>query len=133
MTTTRPTGAVGIELDRETLLAAGRAQLEAQYPDRDPQKLTDGPLPQMLIPVNRGEVAIVNGEGVGCVADEHSIIDVYFGHEYDWIKIALTLDAGQQRGNRHDDRSRRRHPRLRLTARREPLQLVSKIRLPPVN
>ena len=93
MTTTRPTGAVGIELDRETLLAAGRAQLEAQYPDRDPQKLTDGPLPQMLIPVNRGEVAIVNGEGVGCIADEHSIIDVYFGHEYDWIKIALTLDA----------------------------------------
>ncbi len=88
---TRPAGALTTVLDSEALLAAAREQLPLQYPGSDPVALRDGPLPQMLFTVDRGEAAVVNGEGVGAVADEHDIVDVWFTYGYELIKIALTL------------------------------------------
>lgn len=88
---TRPTGALTTVLDPEALLVAAREQLRVQYPGSDPAVLRNGPLPQMLFTVDHGEAAVVNGEGVGAVADEHDIVDVWFSYGYEWIKIALTL------------------------------------------
>lgn len=93
MTTTRNLGAIATILDNDTLLEAGRRQVTLQYPGTDPQLLTHGYVPNMLIPVNHGERAIVNREGVGAIADEHDIIDVWFTYDnFSAIKVALTLD-----------------------------------------
>lgn len=89
MTTTRPTGAIATILATESLLEAGRRQFALQYPDADPQKLNNGLSPQMMIPVNHGELAIVNREGVGTIADEHNIIDVWFSYEYELLPVAI--------------------------------------------
>ncbi|MFJ4167792.1 hypothetical protein ACIPY5_19745 [Microbacterium sp. NPDC089698] len=88
---TRPAGALTTVLDPEALLAAAQEQLPLQYPGWDPAVLGDGPLPQMILTVDRGEAAVVNGEGVGAIADEHGIVDVWFTYGFNLIRIALTL------------------------------------------
>lgn len=93
MTTTRTHGAIATILDNNALLEAGRRRFALQYPGEDPQLLSHGFTPNMLLPVNHGERAIVNSEGVGAIADEHEIVDVYFTYaHYTVIKVALTLD-----------------------------------------
>lgn len=89
----RPLGAIGIKLDPEVLLEAGRKQFLAQYPGTDAAQLTHGPLPQMLIAVDRGRGAVVNGEGVGSIADETDSVEVHFCCDgYTWLALRLTLD-----------------------------------------
>lgn len=89
----RPAGALATVLNAEALLAAACEQLPLQYPGSDPAALRHGPLPQMLLTVDLGDAAIVNNEGVGAVADEHGIIDVWFTYGLELIKIALPLST----------------------------------------
>lgn len=92
-TTARPLGAIATILDNDALLTAGRRQFGLQYPGNDPQKLSHGPTPQMLLRVDHGEAAIVNNEGVGNVADEHSIVDVWFTYnQYELLEVSLPLN-----------------------------------------
>lgn len=91
-TTTRPQGAIATTLDPESLLKAGRAKYAEQCPEADASLLTNAPLPQMLIPVNRGEVAIVNGEGVGNIADENGNIEVWFAKGFQYVPLELSLE-----------------------------------------
>lgn len=86
-TSTRPRGASAVVLDPETLLAAARAKFGANI-----DHLGHGPQPQMLIPVNRGEAAVVNGEGVGEIADETDEIEVYFAYGFQLTTVKLTLE-----------------------------------------
>ena len=46
----------------------------------------------MLIPVHRGEAAVVNGEGVGEIADETDEIEVYFAYGFQLTTVKLTLE-----------------------------------------
>lgn len=100
---TRPAGAVGIKLDAEILLAAAREEFAAQYPEHpDAAQLTHGPLPQMLIAVDRGTGCVVNAEGVGGIADEDGRVEVHFSYGFTWLPVLLTLEkigtaAGDER------------------------------------
>lgn len=99
---TRPAGAIGITLDAEILLAAGREAFTTQEPEADAALLTNGPLPQMLIAVDRGTGCVVNGEGVGAIADENNEIKVYFSYGFTWLPVRLSLEkigaaAGDER------------------------------------
>ncbi|MGA7204500.1 MAG: hypothetical protein WBX27_07735 [Specibacter sp.] len=99
---TRPAGAIGTKLDAEILLAAAREEFAAQYPEADAAQLTHGPLPQMLIAVDRGIGCVVNGEGVGGVADEDGRVEVHFSYGFTWLPVRLTLEkigtaAGDER------------------------------------
>lgn len=99
---TRPAGAVGIKLDADILLQEARAVVATQYPEAKPSHLTHGPLPQMLIAVDRGTGCVVNGEGVGAVADEADGIEVHFSYGFTWLPVRLPLDrigmaAGDER------------------------------------
>lgn len=101
-TNTRPAGAIGIKLDAEILLAVARDEFAAQNPEADPALLTHGPQPQMLIAVDRGTGCVVNGEGVGAVADENDQIEVYFSYGFTWTPVQLSLEkigaaAGEER------------------------------------
>lgn len=89
----RPAGAVALVLDPEQLLERGRDAFATQYPDEAPDLLNHGPLPQMMFAVDRGNHAIVNGEGVGSVADDTDQISVHFTYGMSIISIQLTLDA----------------------------------------
>ena len=86
-TSTRPRGASAVVLDPETLLAAARAKFRSTI-----DHLGHGPQPQMLIPVHRGEAAVVNGEGVGEIADEADEIDVYFAYGFQLTTVKLSLE-----------------------------------------
>ncbi|GAA1892088.1 hypothetical protein GCM10009715_42010 [Paeniglutamicibacter psychrophenolicus] len=90
--TARPTGAIGIKLDKEILLTAAREVFTALHPDADAGQLSHGPLPQMLIAVDRGNGAVVNGEGVGSIANEDGSVDVHFSYGFTWLPIGLALD-----------------------------------------
>lgn len=99
---TRPAGAIGIKLDAEILLAAAREEFANQHPEADAAQLAHGPLPQMLIAVDRGTGCVVNGEGVGAIADENNRIEVHFSYGFTWLPVPLTLDqigaaAGDER------------------------------------
>ena len=86
-TSTRPRGASAVVLDPDALLAAARAKFGGTV-----HHLTHGPQPQMLIPVNRGEAAVVNGEGVGEIADESNEIEVYFDYGFQLTTVKLSVD-----------------------------------------
>ena len=90
----RPTGAVAVKLDADILLARARAAEAARLDDEvfDPATLTHGPRPQMLIAVDHGTAAVINGEGRGEVDKGDNRIDVWFTHEGLWDTIELTLD-----------------------------------------
>lgn len=45
----------------------------------------------MLLIVDRDLAAIVNGAGVGAVADVHNIIDIWFFYDDELIMVALHL------------------------------------------
>lgn len=89
---TRPTGAIAKKIDADALLAVGRAALVAKHPDADPSHLTHGPQPQMMLAVDRGNAAIVNGEGVGAIANENGIIEAYFCYGMTWTPLELELE-----------------------------------------
>ncbi|WP_271986648.1 hypothetical protein [Pseudoclavibacter terrae] len=88
----RPTGAVAVKLDADILLNRARAAQAARDPRFVPEALTHGPRPQMLIAVDRGNAAVVNGEGVGEVEQDDDRIDVWFTHEGFWDTVELTLE-----------------------------------------
>lgn len=89
--TTRPTGAIGYVLSSEVLLAKGRDAYVRTYPTADPSHLRPGPLPQVIIAVDRGTPAIVNSEGVGAIATEGDVIEVYFSTGHTFFPLELTL------------------------------------------
>ena len=92
----RKLGAIAVTLDPTILLTAARAKFAIAHPEAEPTLLNNGPLPQMLFPVNRGEAAIVNNEGVGSIADEDDNIQVTFTYGYQWLEVTLTLDEINQ-------------------------------------
>ncbi|PPG28591.1 hypothetical protein C5E10_13440 [Pseudoclavibacter sp. RFBG4] len=89
----RPTGAVAIKLDADILLTRARAAEAARLEDEvfDPATLTHGPGPQMLIAVDRGVAAVINGEGVGEVEQDVDRIDVWFTRYGMWETVPLSL------------------------------------------
>ena len=87
----RTAGAIAIKLDPEVLLAAGREAFAELNPEADAALLTHGPLPQMLFAVDRGTGAVVNGEGVGAVADETDHIEVYFCYGMTWTPVPMAM------------------------------------------
>lgn len=90
---TRRRGAIATILDHDALLNAARAVVTDQHPGAKPANLDHGPLPQMLIPVNRGEIAVINNEGVGDIATEDDTIHITFSYGYQFITVALTTDT----------------------------------------
>lgn len=92
MTTNRQQGAIATILDPEALLKIGRANLATTYPHANQGILDHGPLPQMMFPVNHGELAVINSEGVGEIAQEDDTIGVTFAYGFQWITIRLTLE-----------------------------------------
>ncbi|MGO2520130.1 MAG: hypothetical protein ACTH8F_08410 [Microbacterium sp.] len=90
-TNTRPTGAIARILDADALLAKGRDAYVRTYQDANPADLQPGPLPQMILAVDRGNPAIVNGEGVGSIATEEDLIEVYFSNGFSIFPLELTL------------------------------------------
>ena len=90
--TTRPTGAIAKKLDAEALLALGREALLAEHPTAEAQLLSHGPQPQMMFAVDHGNAAIVNGEGVGAIADENGKIEVHFCYGMTWTPLKLDLE-----------------------------------------
>ena len=91
MKNTRPAGAIAIKLDPEILLESAREEFADQNPEANPTHLTHGPLPQMLLAVDRGTGSVVNGEGVGAIANESDYIEVYFGYGMEWVPVMLPL------------------------------------------
>lgn len=89
----RQRGAIAFQLEPAALLEAGRAQLAIEHPDSRAELLTNGPLPQMLFAVNRGEIAIVNNEGVGRIADQQDNIEVTFTYGLQYLNLTLSLEA----------------------------------------
>lgn len=87
----RPTGAIAVKLDAEILLAKARAEFAKQFPEADAAQLSHGPQPQMHFAVDRGNAAVVNGEGVGYVATENDTIEVYFSYADTWVPVVLPL------------------------------------------
>lgn len=67
-------GRFGSVLDPDALLAAGRAAYLSAHPDADPALITHGPGPQMTFTADTDRTpAVVNGEGVGAVADGDTV------------------------------------------------------------
>lgn len=62
------------------------------YPDAASSDLQPGPLPQMILAVARGNPAIVNGEGVGAIATDEDVIEVYFSNGFIVFPLELTLN-----------------------------------------
>ncbi|WP_146082040.1 hypothetical protein [Pseudoclavibacter sp. Z016] len=87
----RPTGAVAIKLDADILLNRARAAQAARNPRFVPEALTHGPRPQMLIVVDHGTAAVINGEGVGEVEQDFDRIDVWFARYGAWETVPLSL------------------------------------------
>lgn len=90
-TATRPTGAIGHLLDPEALLLKGRDAYVRKFPAADPNHLRPGPLPQVIIAVDRGTPAIVNSEGVGAITTEKDDVAVYFSNGLTIFPLTMTL------------------------------------------
>lgn len=91
-TSTRERGALVTVLDPERLLEAGRKAYVETFRGADPKLLHNGPLPQMLLLVDDGTPAVVNGEGVGEVA-RAGYIGVTFSNGFSWFPLALRVEA----------------------------------------
>ncbi|MBP2437874.1 hypothetical protein [Microbacterium amylolyticum] len=90
-TGTRPRGAIAHIIDPNTLLYIGRTTFAQAHPDYDAQALRHGPTPQMLLTVNRGELAVINSEGVGHIADDDDTVEVCFTHSMSIIRVRIDL------------------------------------------
>lgn len=91
MTNTRTLGAIAVKLDPEILLVSAREEFAGQFPEADATHLTNGPLPQMLFAVDRGNGCVVNGEGVGAIANEDDQIEVHFSYGMTWVPVLMPM------------------------------------------
>jgi|GEM_PF-3775358 len=91
MNSIRPAGAIADTLNPHTLLELGRAALLKAHPDAAPNALTHGPTPQMLITVEDDALAVVNGEGVGTVANGDTV-EVYFAYGMTYLPLQIPTE-----------------------------------------
>jgi hypothetical protein len=87
----RPTGATAAVLDSDILLELAREPFGKQFPNSDPSLLREGPVPQMIFAVDRGNGCVVNNEGVGSIADEDDNVKAFFSYGTSWVEVILYL------------------------------------------
>ena len=87
----RNRGAIAKKLDNNAVLEEARKAFAIANPAEDAERLRNI-YNHMLFTVNHGEIAVVNTEGTGCIADEDGNIGLYFSYDFLITRVDLKVE-----------------------------------------